>query len=165
MSWRFKMEQCFKGNKIFETSGFTLLEMMIVLAILALSTALITVQFSSSSRKQTTRELSYILQAALERERLYAITQGRVNDVTFNLSKNSKTISGSLVQYSIPDYIRIDIKTGRELVRVSNVAVIRFFPDGSSVGGEIQITDDKNVSAIVQVNWLTGLSSLLAQDL
>lgn len=150
------MEQTKDQNE----AGFTLLEIMVVLVIIGLSTALMTVQFDLKSRKQTPEEFSYILKSNLVRERLHAISKGVVNDVTFDLRSSQKTISGHLTFENIPGYIDIDLLTGRDLVKASNIALVRFLPDGSSLGAEILIKSDDAPSSRLKVNWLTGFASI-----
>ena len=146
------------------TAGFSLLEMMVVLVVIGLSTALMTVQFDLKARKLSPNEFSRIVKANLVRERLHAISQGVVNNIVFDLRRNQKSISGHLTNEKIPDHISVDLLTGRELVKVSNVASIQYLPDGSSLGAEILIKSNNQISSVIKVNWLTGLASIKKLD-
>ena len=56
---------------------------------------------------------------------------------------------------TLPDGIDITIETARQEQVSEGEAGIRFYPDGSSTGGNIQLSRGETVWRI-DVNWLTG---------
>ena len=62
-------------------------------------------------------------------------------------------------QVSLPEGVDVTITTARSEVTSEAVSGIRFFPDGGSTGGHIELTvNDREYR--VNVAWLTGESKL-----
>jgi len=61
---------------------------------------------------------------------------------------------GSEVLGRIPERIGVTV-TGAELARREGRAGFLFFPDGSSTGGSLTLSED-DVALVVEVDWLTG---------
>jgi len=164
MSWQSNMKNTPLISKFRNTDGFTLLEMMVVLIIIGLSAALATTQFSLSARELTAFEFAQIMKSNLVRERLDAIARREVNNVTFYLHSEKSIIIGNVTSEKIPDHFEITLLTGQELQKASKVAAIQFFPDGTSIGGEIFVRAKAGTTAKLNVSWLTGLSSIIKLD-
>ncbi len=56
---------------------------------------------------------------------------------------------------SFPDDVEIVLTTARSELFSSGAGSIRFFPDGTSTGGGVEITRDGR-KFLVTVDWLTG---------
>jgi general secretion pathway protein H len=57
--------------------------------------------------------------------------------------------------YSVPDRLKMTLFSAVTDELPSNMGEIRFFPDGSSTGGEVTLASSKALR-YVQVDWLTG---------
>jgi len=135
--------------------GFTLLEMVCVLAIIAMLAAVLmpfVPRHTSRSRLQ-----AYALQAAtlLQADRNAAIRQQA--DVSTLIDAPSRAIrSGATAQMlRIPDDVRFDALLPQTCRRHAALSTISFFADGMSCGGAIALTR-LDTAYEIRVNWLTG---------
>lgn len=135
--------------------GFTLLEMVCVIALIALMAAVLLPflpQHTSRARLQ-----AYALQAAglLKADRNAAIA--RRADVSTLVDPPSRAIrSGVSSQFlRIPDDVRFDALLPRTCRRRAAVSAISFFADGMSCGGTIALAR-LDTTYEIRVNWLTG---------
>ncbi len=135
--------------------GFTLLEMVCVIALIALITAVLLPfwpQHTSRARLQ-----AYALEAVnlLKTDRNAAI--GRRIDVATLIDPPSRAIrSGSTAQLlRIPDDVRFDALLPQTCRRHSALSTISFFADGMSCGGTIALAR-LDTAYEIRVNWLTG---------
>jgi general secretion pathway protein H len=134
--------------------GFTLLELVVVLIVMALVavTAVppLVGQLGSVQARTAAREVA----AALRQTRSDAI--GANVDLAFAVDADARTyaIEGR-PPHRLPIELAISLFTA-ESERLSRTAgAIRFFPDGSSTGGEIALASAAGTS-VVRVEWLTG---------
>ena len=135
--------------------GFTLLELLVVLAIITLILAIVPPMLgnvlASSHVKSATRELA----AGLKYARSQAIN--RQEEMTLSLHVDGKyyVVGKKRKRLDVPNDTTMTLITARSEQLSTKEGAIRFFPDGSSTGGQIKI---KHASSeyIVDVNWLTG---------
>jgi general secretion pathway protein H len=121
--------------------GFTLIEMIVVLAILALMLGLVIARGPMHSARLDAEAAARELTAALRLARGRAIAEER--PVSVALAPDRYQVEG-LAAHSVPTDVAL-----------SGSSVIRFAPDGSSSGGTIAVRTAKSSVTIV-VNWLTG---------
>jgi general secretion pathway protein H len=144
--------------------GFTLLEMVCVLAIIALLSAVllpIIPRETSRSRLQ-----AYALQAAtlLKRDRDAAI-RSHINVATLVDAGGRAIRSGaSQAAIRVPDDVRFDAVLPQTCQRQAALSTIRFFADGTSCGGTIVLTRF-DAGYEVRVNWLTGRVEIVSRDI
>lgn len=134
--------------------GFTLLEVLVVVALMAviasLAAPLLVRAVSGMEAQVSARQVA----ATLRKSRSQAIIENRDMAVTVGVDDRSIRIGGDAVE-KLPDNVRVRIYSARSEQEDENTAGIRFFPDGSSTGGEIVLQDGKSVYH-VRVEWLTG---------
>jgi general secretion pathway protein H len=135
--------------------GFTLLEMVCVIALIAMLAA---VQLPFMPRHTSRARLqAYALEAAtlLTADRNAAIA--RHADVSTLVDASSRAIrSGATAQIvRIPDDVRFDALLPQTCRQHAALSTIRFFGDGMSCGGAITLARLDN-SYEIRVNWLTG---------
>jgi general secretion pathway protein H len=133
--------------------GYTLLEMLVVLGLLAMimSLSLTTPPLGSRrSLESISTEIATLLQSAAIR----AISQNA--ETTIIIDPVSRTLStGSLDEpVMLGGDVGIVVLTARREVRQGR-AIIRFYPDGSTTGGSVQLKRGDRINSI-HVNWLTG---------
>lgn len=125
-------------------AGFTLVELLIVLAILAAAS----VWFASGLRPATAsaelRAETRTLRAALQESRSLAMSGNRVTALV--LDARQGLYRGPEGVHRVPRDLALSIGGGD---------AIYFFPDGSSSGGEIALAGP-NARAAVSVDWFTG---------
>jgi general secretion pathway protein H len=122
-------------------TGFTLLEMIVVLAILGLALGLVISRGPMHSARLDADVAARELTAALRLARGRAIAEDR--PVAVALAANSYLVDGSAVH-------RVPVD-----VTLAGNAAIRFAPDGSSSGGTIVVQAAAS-RVTIGVDWLTG---------
>jgi len=136
--------------------GFTLIELLIVLVIMVLGISLIGPNISSGSDRASLKAASRDLKSALRYARGQAlITQTEIT-VTLDLATNHYKInSPHQKSYQLAQSIEISLRTAQTDINSDQQGSIRFFPDGSSTGGNISLSQG-GIELNVTINWLTG---------
>jgi general secretion pathway protein H len=138
--------------------GFTLLEIVVVLAILGLALALIVgykAPWSSTlDLKATAAEVAEQLRLA----RAEAIARDRPVEFTLDLAQHRYRV-GDRPAHSLPAHLAVRMLTIAGEQRGPSGGAIRFNPDGSSSGGRISLSAGSRRVA-VGVDWLTGRVSI-----
>jgi len=140
------------------SSGFTLLEMLVVLAILGLMGALALPTLRRPPDNLRLEAATRTLASALRFSRAQAIARNA--DVVLTIHADRRVFessTGSAIQ--LDQEISVEMIFAAPERRGRAVGAIRFFPDGSSSGGDIVLTLDKR-QARIAVNWLTGAARL-----
>ena len=137
-----------------ESAGFSLIELLVVLAVMGFVLALIvgyrTPWSSGLSLEGTAAELASGLRLA----RSQAIADNRPVALALDLSGHRYRIGGDPPR-SLPSKLSIGLLTVNGERRSVTLGDIRFNPDGSSTGGRITLADGGRRVA-VGVDWLTG---------
>ena len=138
--------------------GFTLIEVVVVLAILGLALALVLGYGAPSRRGLDLRGSAAALASGLRLARSEAILSNRA--VIFDLDlAGHRFRSGSGPVRQLPPSLAIDLLSISGERRSANAGDIRFNPDGSSTGGRITLAEGSR-KIMVGVDWLTGRVSI-----
>ena len=135
-------------------AGFSLLEIMIALAILALATALVGVAFARSSTgfrfDATAQELALTLREAHAR----ALRSGRDVAVVLDVDAHTYQLHADR-PIDIPQETAIRVVSAGQAMTSTRRPAFSFSPDGGSTGGSIVLSRPDR-SATITVDWLTG---------
>lgn len=134
--------------------GFTLIELMAVIVLLAIALTAVTFSFSKSLQSAKIRGASRDLVAALRYTRGQAIVKGKPAVLLLDLDENSYSAPGK-GSVKLPKGMNLRLTTAETEVVGGNTGGIRFFPDGSSTGGHISVFQGQREWR-VNVAWLTG---------
>lgn len=134
--------------------GFTLVEILVVVAIIGLAMAVVAGAMGMSLAGQQVRGASRDLVASLRYTRGQAIVKREPQVLLFNLDKRSYRAPGRS-PIELPEKFEIAVETARQEMLASGEVGIRFYPDGSSTGGNVEISRGDVVWRI-DINWLTG---------
>jgi len=138
--------------------GFTLVELMVVMVIIALIMGLVATSMSSSISAAQARAASRKLVANLRYTRASAIIDKSEKVFLVN-TENRSYLAPGRKQVILPEGVDVTITTARSELTSEDVAGIRFFPDGGSTGGHIELTvNDREYR--INIAWLTGEASL-----
>jgi len=134
--------------------GFTLIEVMVVMVIVALIMALVGTSMARSVSSAEARASTRKMVASLRYTRARAIIDKKEQVFQVDIDNRSYQAPGRK-QVNLPEGVDVTITTARSEVTSEAVAGIRFFPDGGSTGGHIELTVNEREYRI-NVAWLTG---------
>jgi general secretion pathway protein H len=144
------------------TDGFSLLEMLLVLALVAAASLLAVSAFGGGLRGMRLRAGAGELAAQLRFTRAVAISSGEPQDFVIDPASRSwrgaKGRSGRL-----PDVGEVVFTGAREVQPARGEGAVRFFPDGAATGGRVRLLAGEAGARAgwdVDVGWLTGEVSL-----
>jgi general secretion pathway protein H len=147
-----------KFNKIGQVRGFTLVEIMVVMVIIALVMGLVATSMARSISGAEARAASRNLVASLRYTRARAIIDKKEQVFQVNTENRSYQAPGRK-QITLPKGVEVSITTARSELTSESVSGIRFFPDGGSTGGHIELLVNEREYR-VNVAWLTGETHL-----
>ena len=133
--------------------GFTLIELLVVMMILALAATTVGPLLSrgvGSQLQSSVRDLATGLRWA----RSEAVSGRRSVALWVDTADKSYVFETRRRRYRLPEEAKVLVNTAEREVR-GDVAGIRFYPDGSSSGGSIELGAE-GVVFQVTVDWLTG---------
>ena len=113
-------------------NGFTLLELLVVVALISLLVLVVPPAFFNDSTKQFNKAVDSAL-LTLRRARLEAVMERRSRNVIFPRERPQVDMQQSWFH----EGIEVDISGGDE-ERHPQVVQVSFFPDGSSSGGALE---------------------------
>jgi general secretion pathway protein H len=140
-------------------AGFTLIEMIMVIAILALMMVLVTVSGTPVSPAVHARAGAEALAGALRAARSEAVTDNRSIEVTLDLARHSYQWGRNPAE-SLPGDLSLSLLTSTDELVSGNAGRIRFNPDGSSSGGRVSIAGGNRLWW-VGIDWLSGRVSIV----
>ncbi len=139
----------------FSGFGFTLLELLIVLAIAAASFAMVGPRVSSGLSTMKLNTAANDMASALRFTRSRAISDTREAEFFLDVERHRYRVTGKHKEYRVPESIHLKLLTAESEMIGDGQGVIRFFPDGSSTGGRVTLEVGQQ-KRLVDVNWLTG---------
>ena len=141
------------GGHFSKEPGFTMLELLAAITIVGI---LLTVAVPSSARffesmqyQRSVRDVITLLASARHR----AISSGSAQDVVVKPQSNMLTLNEESIQ--LPAAVNLTVHSAREVNR-GNAGVIRFYPEGGSSGGDIEIERPGRGGVKISVDWLVG---------
>jgi general secretion pathway protein H len=135
-------------------SGFSLIELIVVLAVMGFVLVLIVGYKAPWSSALNLRGTAAELAAGLRLARSEAIADNRPVVLAVDLANHRYRIDSAPMR-QIPTRLSIALLTVNGERRTATIGDIRFNPDGSSTGGRIVLADGGRRIA-VGVDWLTG---------
>ena len=133
-------------------AGFTLIEVIAVMLIIALVASLAVTMMPGTGRAGL-RALTLQTASLLRRERLGAILTGRDREVSLDGERRILVGDGGDI-VALPRDIAVDI-LGVDALWSGRQAVVRFHPDGASTGAVMKLSREK-AGYEIRVNWYTG---------
>lgn len=138
--------------------GFTLFEMLAVILLIGIAAAAVSVSVSQGLASARVSAASGELAAAMRATRAQAIVKGQPQ--TFDVDIRAGTYRGAGGrEVTLPKGMTVSITSAKEDQVNPSTGRIRFFPDGSSTGGHVTLTQGKRAWQ-VDVAWLTGAVSV-----
>ena len=144
-------------------AGYSLAELLAVLAILAATSAVVMANFPQQSTDADTSTAATLIAAGLNATRTDAITRHRQQNVVFDTAHNSVHVPVLDVPIALPASLDLVLVVAAEAGATASKGTIAFYPDGSSTGGRVKVTGAAGRHDVV-VDWLTGLVRIETLD-
>ena len=136
-------------------SGFSLLEVMMVLVIIAMSYMLLPKLVFSGVSGAELRSNARAVATGLRLARDAAINTKRESVLSINLESREFTLPNDTRLHKLNDKLDVKLYTAEDDLISDKVGTIRFYPDGSSNGGRVTVAAGERGFEI-DVDWLTG---------
>lgn len=133
--------------------GFTLLELLVVLAVLGLALAVTAPRFAAGLPAVATRSAAQQLAAGLQLARNTAVTANRRVEVVLRTAPPMLVVDGA--RRELPATVELALGTEDADGRPAAERVLRFFPDGSASGASLTVARERHRYR-VELDWLTG---------
>lgn len=172
--------------------GFTLLELVVVLLIIGVMTALVTPRLIGSWTKMNLKSSAQKISSSLRYARSLAVSEQITYHAVFDLEKNGLFIKAEKPKYNddndlqdendstetdnsqtekprsesyfLPDGVHIEkVMIGNDEID-SGEFEIAFYPAGKSSGGRVILIDEKERRLQISVDFITGIISLTEPD-
>jgi general secretion pathway protein H len=134
--------------------GFSLLEILLVLVILAIAASLIVPALVKPAGTQL-RTAAGSVAAGLRLARNAAVDSHEDVQFVVHLDRKVFVVGSSARERKFPEEMAVSVFTARSEVLGERRAAIRFFADGSSTGGRITLTQGER-RYYIDVDWMTG---------
>lgn len=135
-------------------SGFTLLELLVVLAIIALMFAIVpraTAGLAGFRLRAAAEQLADTLRGLHD----HAVRSGQTVEFCLNPQERRYTVSGRGMARRLPAIIDAVSILQDSPINPGETPRFRFFPDGSATAGTITLHHDTR-QMVVSIEWLTG---------
>jgi general secretion pathway protein H len=140
-------------------AGFTLLEVIVVLALGAIIYAVILSGPMGKASAADLKSAARSLASGLRTAQSTAMATRRDALLTLDMESREYLSTGEGEVHKLPDNIDIKLFTAQTEVTSEKRGSIRFYPDGSSTGGRITVASGER-KFLVDVDWLTGRVSI-----
>jgi type II secretion system protein H len=171
--------------------GFTLLELIVVLLIIGLMMALVTPRLIGSLTKMNLKTTAQKISSSLRYARSQAVTNQIIHYAVFDFEKsrvhikaekplndhayskaelesaatdNSTDKDTRVESYFFPEGVTIKQAIIAKEEMDAGIFTIEFYPSGNSSGGVVVLTDEKERRFHINVDPVTGITSLTEPD-
>ena len=132
-------------------AGFTMLELLVVLGIVGVVLGTMIIARPNASGARVNAVARTVL-ATLRLARAQAMQ--RNTEIVVSIDPQTRTVASPQGKWQLPDGVHV-VLTYAESERSAGAGGLRFYPDGQSSGGEINLGLGGK-SARLTVSWLTG---------
>jgi len=143
--------------------GFTLIELMLVLLLLAIATVIALPNLDKGLRDREVKRSALGLAAAARSLRSRALDEGMPQQLVLNLAQNNYRAARQ-GEVQLPSEVRFAEVVGGEIVDGAARQFV-FFPNGSSHGGSIALSSEGGAATYsIRLEPLTGKVVVLAGE-
>jgi general secretion pathway protein H len=140
--------------------GVTLLELLIVIALMAVVAGIVIPMFGGPVPTSELRASARQLAAGLRLARSEAVSERRETFLLLDVAGKRFKVDRDAQVHALPSRIELKLFTAQNDLVSETVGSIRFFPDGGSNGGRITVAAGSR-KFDVDVDWLTGRVAIL----
>jgi general secretion pathway protein H len=135
--------------------GFTLLEILIVITLIAIAYTLLPRMFFSGVSGAELKSNARQVAGGLKLARDAAIYSRKPAFLSLDLAKRSFTVDGEAQVYQLHPEVELKLYTSQDDLVSDTVGTIRFYADGSSNGGRVTVGAGGR-AYLIDIDWLTG---------
>jgi general secretion pathway protein H len=135
--------------------GFTLLELMVVIGMLALALAIVAPSLNRARLGLMVRSAAYELAAGLRAARAAAQAGNSEQVVTLDLARRRYWAEGVVGPRTFPANVAVELAVPESERLGASGGRVRFFPDGSASGARVVLNDGRSTASVL-VDWLNG---------
>lgn len=151
------------GGRDGSEAGFTLLEMVCVMAIVALLAAISLPRLPTATSHQRLEAYAVEVAAMLKADRNAAFVRRGPIETTIDARRRVVTAGSNGRVVRLPNDIVVEALLPQRCYGRQVRSNVTFFPSGRSCGGVVRLTRFDN-GFEVRVNWLTGAVDILARE-
>ena len=144
-----------RARPAWRCAGVTLLELLVVLAIMGLVAAFVVPLFGSGVPTAELKSAARQVAAGLRLARSDALATRQETRVLLDLEQRTMRLEREAQVRALPRGIEMKLFTAQSDLVNDKVGAIRFYPDGGSNGGRITLASGERKYE-VDVDWLTG---------
>lgn len=137
------------------TRGFSLIELLIALTLLVAAVSLVPVYLSKGVSTAELKSSVRQIVSGLRLVRSEAVSKSKDRVFLLDVQKREFTTHPEHTARELPKGLDLRLKTAQSEQISEDQGGIRFFPDGSSTGGEISVSSDAREFSIA-VDWISG---------
>lgn len=135
--------------------GFTLLELLVVMAIMALLVGLAPVAFNRLYQTAQYRSTLRAVITDMRSARLQAQTEGVETRFDVNLQQRTFGVEGG-PQHAVPDALTLRAVAAAREADGNGRLAIRFLPGGGASGGSVDLIRPSGAGMRLRVDWFSG---------
>jgi general secretion pathway protein H len=135
--------------------GFTLVEVLTVLVVLAIAAGLVVTRFAARHDTEVLQTAAYELASRCRAARSAAIRKGSEQTIVIDMANRLVTAGPNVPPLRISKGIDIVSETSATERHSRGAVGIRFFANGASTGGTVRLESGRHAYE-VRVNWFTG---------
>lgn len=139
---------------IADRGGFTLLEMLIAVAILSFATVGVGLAFPQLQQRLELRQAASRLDAMLQRARQEALSERRASEVRFDAAERLLELPSQKRSYRVPPSVSFAVIGAAGVLKAGDPRIV-FLGDGSSTGGIVELRAGE-MKVVRKIGWLTG---------
>ena len=136
-------------------SGFTLVELLVVFAIMGLLVGIVSGSFDKLRDGTQYRDTLRSMLSDLRDARQRASAEGREIRFRLDLAQRRYGIDG-VTPRAIPESLQVRATVAGKELTPDSVAAIRFLPQGGATGGSIDLVRAAGNGIRLRVDWLSG---------
>ncbi|KOR30777.1 hypothetical protein TI04_04190 [Achromatium sp. WMS2] len=140
--------------------GFTLIEALLVMALVAVFAALVPPLLSKALPGIQMKATARIIASAMRRARINAINTGKDVSLIVDIERYTVQVGDSNYIIHIPTVLNVKLDTADQELIDNQRGGIRFYPNGTSTGGRVTLYYQTNGYGM-DVDWLTGRVQIL----
>lgn len=135
--------------------GFTLVELLVVLALVGLLTTMVPLAFERLRESAQYRDAVRAVLTDMRQARYAAVSEGREVRFAVDLPGRTYGMEGRPSRH-LPEPLKLSATVANIELLPGKTAAIRFLPDGGATGGSIEIIRPGGAGTRVTVDWLSG---------